>query len=165
MKILFKYDKDGYYSGQCFFQDLEGVFPPSNTTEVPLSEGADLEGNFFKWDGNAWVAEAKPSCASDLVGTVISHESQTDHDIEMRELIQKFGSEGGYRLRDRSADLSWEVELIPQEEIDLNAISQELSEFDSQVASLKDRMATAMLQGDEEQIASLKAEYQTLMGA
>ena len=54
--------------------------------------------------------------------------------------------------------------LLPEEEIELQAINAELSTFDQKVASLKDRLATATLQDDAETVASLKAEYKTLMG-
>ena len=161
-KILQKFDEDGYYAGQCTFQVLEGVFAPENTTETPLPEDANLEVNFYKWNGQGWEAEKKPTCAADLVGVVVSHTSQTAHDQEMRKLVQRFGSEDGYRIK-RGENLEWIVEKIPQEEIDAQAIDDELSDFDSKIASLKDRMATAMLIGDEEQIASLRAEYQGFM--
>lgn len=161
-KILQKFDDAGYYAGQCTFQVLDGVFAPDNTTDVALPEGADLNANFYKWDGAAWQAEKKPTSAEDLVGIVVSHKSQTPHDQEMRALVQKYGTTEGYRIK-RGDDLEWIVEKIPQEEIDAQAIDAELSEFDSKIASLKDRMATAMLIGDEEQIAALRAEYQGFM--
>lgn len=164
-KILQKFDDAGYYAGQCTFQVLDGVFAPDNTTDVALPEGADLNANFYKWDGESWKAEKKPTCAEDLAGARVSHSSQTPRDQELRALVQKYGSTGGYRLRDRSTDLSWEIEKIPQEEIDARAIDAELSDFDQQIESLKDRLAIATLQDDAETVAALKAEYKTLMGA
>lgn len=164
-KILQKFDDAGYYAGQCTFQVLDGVFAPDNTTDVALPEGADLNANFYKFDGETWVAEKKPTSAEELVGVVLKHESQTAHDQEMRKLIGEFAKTEGYRQRDRSKDLSWELEKIPQEEIDAQAIDAELSDFDQQIASLKDRLATATLQDDAETVAALKAEYKTLMGA
>lgn len=56
------------------------------------------------------------------------------------------------------------MEKIPQEEIDAQAIDAELADFDRQVASLKDRMATAMLMDDTETAAELKAQFKTLTG-
>lgn len=164
VKILLQYDEAGYYAGQCVFQVLEGVFPPDRTTDVALPDNADFGANFYKFEGEKWVAEKKPTCAADLVGVVVSHQSQTAHDQEMRELVQKYGQEEGYRIK-RGDALEWIVEKIPQEEIDAQEIDAELSAFDQQISSLKDRMATAMLQGDDEMVASLKAEYATLMGA
>lgn len=164
IKIILRYDEDGYYNGECIFQILEGVFPPKRTTEVALPNDADLEKYFYRFDGEKWEAEKKPASAEELVGIVVSHKSQTSHDQEMRVLVQKYGSADGYRIK-RGDELQWIVEKIPQEELDAKAIDVELSDFDQQISSLKDRMATAMLQGDQETVASLQAEYQTLMGA
>lgn len=163
-KTIYVHDEAGYYSGQRTFQVLEGVFMPDNATETPLPEDADLETNFYKWDGESWQAEKKPTSAVELLGIVVSHQSQTKHDQEMREIVQRLGKEDGYRVR-RGDDMSWYVEKIPMAEIEAQAISAELSDFDQQIASLKDRMATAMLMDDAETVASLKAEYKTLMGA
>lgn len=163
---LYYYDEDGFYEGSCLFQVMEGVFPPDRTTQTALPEDADLEKNFYKWDGAAWVAEAKPTKIDDLLGIVVSHKSTTLHDEEMRQLIQEL-AEGveGYRIvRGEGEDMTWAVEKIPVEEIEAQAMEAELSDFDSKVNALKDRMAVAMLQGDDEQVASLRAEYQTLMG-
>ena len=132
--------------------------------EQALPEGADVQNNFYKWDGEKWVAEKKPTNAEELIGVVIKHSSRTERDLAVRKLIEKFAKEDGYRIRDRSTNLDWELEKIPEEEIELQAINAELSTFDQKVASLKDRLATATLQDDAETVASLKAEYKTLMG-
>lgn len=163
-KTIYVHDEAGYYSGQRTFQVLEGVFMPDNATETPLPEDADLETNFYKWDGESWQAEKKPTSAVELLGIVVSHQSQTKHDQEMREIVQRLGKEDGYRVR-RGDDMSWYVEKIPMAEIEAQVINAELSDFDQKIASLKDRMATAMLIDDTETVASLKAEYKTLMGA
>lgn len=162
-KTIYVHDEAGYYSGQRTFQVLEGVFLPENATETPLPEDADLETNFYKWDGESWQAEKKPTSAVELLGIVVSHQSQTKHDQEMREIVQRLGKEDGYRVR-RGDDMSWYVEKIPMAEIEAQVINAELSDFDQKIASLKDRMATAMLMDDTETVASLKAEYKTLMG-
>lgn len=94
---------------------------------------------------------------------MVSHKSQTPHDQEMRALVQKYGTADGYRIK-RGDELEWIVEKIPQEELDAQAIDAELADFDRQVASLKDRMATAMLMDDTETAAELKAQFKTLTG-
>ena len=163
---MYYYDEAGYFEGDCLFQVMEGVFPPDRTTQTALPDDADREKNFYKWDGAKWVAEPKPAKIDDLLGIVVSHKSDTLHDIEMRQLIQDL-AEGveGYRIvRGEGDDMTWAVEKIPAEEIEAQAMEAELSDFDSQVSALKDRMAVAMLQGDDEQVAALRAEYQTLMG-
>lgn len=163
-KILQKFDDAGYYAGQCTFQVLDGVFAPDGTTDVALPDDADTNANFYKWNGQSWEPEKKPTCAEDLVGVKVSHSSQTPHDQDLRALVQKYGTEEGYRIK-RGPALEWIVEKIPQEEIDARQIDAELVAFDSQIASLKDRMATAMLQGDTEAVTALQAEYNQLMGA
>ena len=144
---------------------MEGVFPPDRTTQTALPEDADLEKNFYKWDGTSWVAEAKPTKVEDLLGIVVSHKSQTAHDEEMRQIIQKLGTAEGYRIvRGEGDDMTWAVEKIPEEEIAAQEAEAAISDFDSQASALKDRLVTAMIMGDDEQVASLKAEYQQLMG-
>lgn len=143
---------------------MEGVYPPDRTTKTALPEDADLEKNFYKWDGTAWVSEAKPTKVEDLLGIVVSHKSQTAHDEEMRQLIQKLGTAEGYRIvRGEGDDLTWAVEKIPEEEIAAQEAEAAISDFDAQMSSLKERMSLAMLQGDQEQVTALQAEYQNLM--
>ena len=161
---MYYYDEAGYFEGDCLFQVMEGVFPPDRTTKTPLPDGADLEKNFYRWDGSAWVAEAKPTKVDDLLGIVVSHKSQTAHDEEMRQLIQKLGTAEGYRIvRGEGEDMTWMVEKIPEEEIEAQAAEAAIGDFDAQMSSLKERMSLAMLQGDDEQVAALRAEYQSLM--
>lgn len=163
---MYYFDEAGYYEGDCLFQVMEGVFPPDRTTQTALPDDADREKNFYKWDGAKWVVEPKPTKIDDLIGIVVSHKSDTLHDIEMRQLIQDL-AEGveGYRIvRGTGEDMTWMVEKIPAEEIEAQAMEAELSDFDSQVSALKDRMAVAMLQGDDEAVAALRAEYNALMG-
>jgi hypothetical protein len=162
-EVIYKYDDAGYLIGATHHQVREGVGLPPKATKVALPESADLETNFYKWDGAAWQAEKKPTSAEELVGIVVSHKSQTSHDQEMRALVQKYGTTEGYRIK-RGDELEWIVEKIPQEELDAQAIDAELADFDRQVASLKDRMATAMLMDDTETAAELKAQFKTLTG-
>lgn len=162
---LYYYDEAGYFEGDCLFQVMEGVFPPNRTTQTALPDDADLEKNFYKLDGSKWVAVPKPTKVEDLLGIVVSHKSQTAHDEEMRQLIQKLGTAEGYRIvRGEGDDMTWSVEKILAEEIEAQIMEAELSDFDSKVNALKDRMAVAMLQGDDEQVAALRAEYTALMG-
>ena len=162
---MYYFDEAGYYEGDCLFQVMEGVFPPDRTTQTALPEDADLEKNFYKWDGTSWVEEAKPKKVEDLIGIVVSHKSQTAHDEEMRQLIQKLGTAEGFRIvRGEGDDMTWMVEKIPEEEIEAQEAEAAIGDFDSQASALKDRLVTAMIMGDDEQVASLKAEYQQLMG-
>lgn len=161
---LYSYDEGGYFEGPILFQVLEGVFPPDRTTQTALPEDADLEKYFYRWDGTAWVAEAKPTKVEDLLGIVVSHKTTTAHDEEMRQLIQKLGTADGYRIvRGEGDDLTWAVEKIPEEEIAAQEAEAAIGDFDAQMSSLKERMSLAMLQGDQEQVTALQAECQALM--
>lgn len=162
-EVIYKYDDAGYLIGATHHQVREGVGLPPKATKVALPEGADLEANFYRFDGTDWQAEKKPTSAEELVGIVVSHKSQTPHDQEMRVLVQKYGTTEGYRIN-RGDELEWIVEKIPQEELDAQAIDAELADFDRQVASLKDRMATAMLMDDTETATELKKQFKTLTG-
>lgn len=162
---LYAFDEDGYFDGPILFQVMEGVFPPDRTTQTALPEDADPDKNFYRWDGEKWVAEAKPIKVEDLLGIVVSHKTTTAHDEEMRQIIQKLGTADGYRIvRGEGEDMTWMVEKIPEEEIAAQEAEAAISDFDSQMSSLKERMSLAMLQGDQEQVASLQAEYKELMG-
>lgn len=162
-EVIYKYDDAGYLIGATHHQVREGVGLPPKATKVALPEDANLEANFYRFDGTAWQAEKKPTSADELVGIVVSHKSQTPHDQEMRALVQKYGTTEGYRIK-RGDDLEWIVEKIQQEELDAQAIDAELADFDRQVASLKDRMATAMLMDDTETATALKAQFKSLTG-
>lgn len=162
-EVIYRYDDAGYLIGATHHQVREGVGLPPKATKVALPEDANLEANFYRFDGTAWKSEKKPTSAEELVGIVVSHKSQTPHDQEMRALVQKYGTADGYRIK-RGDELEWIVEKIPQEELDAQAIDAELADFDRQVASLKDRMATAMLMDDTETAAELKTQFKTLTG-
>lgn len=162
-KILQKIDENGYWIKPVKFFIAPDSRPSKMMIEQALPEGADVQNNFYKWDGEKWAAEKKPTSAEELVGIVVSHKSKTPHDQEMRALVQKYGTTEGYRIK-RGDELEWIVEKIPQEELDAQAIDAELADFDRQVASLKDRMATAMLMDDTETASALKAQFKALTG-
>lgn len=161
-KIIYRYDDLGYFEGDSIFQIGPGIEMPNNTTEVAPPEDADFQANFYRFDGGVWKPEAKPTKAEDLLGQIVSHDTKTRHDIELRSLIQKLGRTEGYKI-ERGDALEWQIVKIPQEVYDAREIDAELSEFDSKLNDLKDRMATAMLQNDQETITTLRAEYQALM--
>lgn len=157
-------DEDGYFFDFSLQGVGEGMGLADFVVETPIPEGIDLTKSFLRWDGAKWIEEKKPTTAAECVAVgVISHASQTARSHELRRLFEELtkGSED-FRLA-RGEDLSWYVEEIPQEEKDVQEAEAAISDFDSQTNALKDRLATAILQGDEEQLASLKAEYRALM--
>lgn len=114
-KTAYRFDDAGYFEHELSVQVMDGeaLMPPSTTVLCPWGEGAKDDKVFYRFSDGKWGTEAKPTCAADLVGVVVSHQSQTPRDIEMRSLIQKFSQEEGYRER-RGEDLSWAVEKIPE---------------------------------------------------
>lgn len=135
-KKAFKYDASGYFEHELSVQVVDGdaLMPPSCTLVAPVSTGGMDASKFYRFDGKTWIAESKPTCAADLIGVVISHESQTPHDVEMRSLIQKFAQEEGYREK-RGEDLSWSVEKIPEK-----TPEEKLAETEEEVRSKRDRL-------------------------
>lgn len=114
-KTAYRFDDAGYFEHELSVQVIDGeaLMPPSATLLPPWGEAKPDDKVFYRFGGEGWVTEPKPTCAADLVGVVVSHQSQTPRDIEMRSLIQKFSQEEGYRER-RGEDLSWAVEKIPE---------------------------------------------------
>ena len=133
-KQAFKFDASGYFEHELTVQCVGGqaLMPPLCSLDCPWADGAKDDKVFYRFIENKWVKEVKPTCAANLIGVVISHESRTPHDTEMRELIQKFAQEEGYREK-RGADLSWSLEKIPEkspEELRAEAEQQARSKRD-----------------------------------
>lgn len=161
-KIIYRYDESGYLEGDCVFQIDDGIELPDNTTEVAPPADADFDANFYRFDGSTWVAEPIPTKIEDFVGLVVPHDTNTNRDTVLREILQSIGRSDEYQIK-RGPNLEWIVEKIPEEEIAAQEAEAAISDFDAQMSSLKERMSLAMLQGDQEQVAALQAEYQNLM--
>lgn len=134
---------------------------PSNATQVKPDD-EKLKDHFAKWkaDSRAWEYEAKPVSAADFVGLHVSHKSQTEHDREMRKLLQdlvKADSEHFKVIRGTKEEgLWWGVEKIPektQEEKDLEEAKQEEQELQSFLNST-DYVAAKLAEG-----VATKEEY------
>lgn len=165
LQTCYQYDEDGYFVGDilCQKDDSGLLLAADSTTEEP--DASLLDTHWLKWDGAQWIAEAKPVSAAQCVAIGdIPHASQTERSHEVRQLFDKL-CEGSteYRVEQDPDTLAKRVVAIPPEEGISAEADQELAAFDAQVASLKDRMATAMLMGDDEAVAELRAEYQSLM--
>lgn len=164
-KYFPKIDEDGYYCGKSQQGIGEGMHLSDDVVETPLPEGIDLTKSFARWTGAEWVVEAKPTTPADCVALgPVSHQSTTARCNELRKLYEELtkGSED-YRL-ERGENLEWIVVKIPEEEKEAQEAEAAISDFDSQLSSLKERLGTAFLQGNDEQVAALRAEYKSLMG-
>ena len=162
----FQFDEDNFFVGEVLCQkDENGLLLAANSTPVEPDQSL-LSENFLKWTGEAWVAEKKPTTPEECVAIGdLPHEKQTPRIHELRQLFDAI-CEGStsWRVEQDPETFAKRVVPIPPEEEEAAEADRELGEFDAQVASLKDRMSLAMLQGDEEEVAALQAEYKTLMG-
>lgn len=164
-KTAYRFDDAGYFEHELSVQVIDGeaLMPPSATLLPPWGEAKPDDKVFYRFGGAGWVTEPKPTCAADLVDVVVSHQSQTPRDIEMRSLIQKFSQEAGYREK-RGEDLSWSVEKIPEK-----TPEEKLAETEEEVRSKRDRLIADtdyLLMNDypisEEDLAVVKA-YRTAL--
>lgn len=114
-KTAYRFDDAGYFEHELSVQVIDGeaLMPPSATLLPPWGDAKPDDKVFYRFDGESWKSEAKPTGAAECVGVVISHTTITPHDEEMRELIRRFAQEEGYREK-RGEDLSWSVEKIPE---------------------------------------------------
>lgn len=153
---------------------------PKDATESKPDE-EKLKDHFAKWDADsvAWNYEAKPTSAADFVGLQISHKSQTEHDREMRKLLQDFvkaDSEHYKVIRgSKEQGLWWGVEKIPektQDELDLEAAERQEQELlqklrDTDYVAIK--IAEGAVAEDEQQryeeIKAQRAEWRDQVNA
>ena len=136
MTKIFYFDADGYFQNIGWAQsDKKGklLMPPNATTVAPELD----EACFYKWDKeqNTWLAEKKPTDASELVDQVVDHKSQTPHMIELRKILENLTKDNP-RYRDergtKEEGYHHKVVYIPeptQDEKDLEAAEQEEQEL------------------------------------
>ena len=138
-KVVYLFDENGYFCGtDVLFENPKrpgSYFERDDYLDEP-PEG-DISANWFKAVDGHWVAEAKPSCAADCVGMVVSHTSMTSRDCEARELIKRFSQEEGFREK-RGDDLSWSVEKIPEK-----TEAEKLEEAEQAVRAKRDGLISA----------------------
>lgn len=148
MTPIYYFDQDGYFSriGRAQKLDDGTVLMPKDATESKPDD-EKLKDHFAKWDADSvsWNYEAKPTSAADFVGLQISHKSQTEHDREMRKLLQDFvkADSEHYRVIRGSQEegLWWGVEKIPEKTLD-EVRASKLSELDSAFMSWYEDKAT-----------------------
>ena len=136
MTKIFYFDADGYFQNIGWAQsDKKGklLMPPNATTVAPELD----ESYFYKWDKeqNVWVAEKKPTDASELVDQVVDHKSQTPHMIELRKILENLTKDNP-RYRDergtKEEGYHHKVVYIPeptQDEKDLESAERQEQEL------------------------------------
>ena len=160
MTKIFYFDADGYFQNIGWAQsDKKGklLMPPNATTIAPSLDDA----YFYKWDKeqNVWVAEKKPTDASELVDQVVDHKSQTPHMIELRKIVEALTKDNP-RYRDergtKEEGYHHKIVYIPEptkDEKDLEAAKQEENELQSFLNST-DYVAAKLAEG-----VATKEEY------
>lgn len=135
-KTAYRFDDAGYFEHELSVQVMDGeaLMPPSATLLPPWGEAKPDDKVFYRFSDGKWGMEAKPTCAAECVGVVISHTTITPHDEEMRELIRRFAQEEGYREK-RGEDLSWALEKIPEK-----TAEEKLAEAAEQARQKRDRL-------------------------
>lgn len=178
---IFYFDQDGYFSRAGRAQKMQdgSVLMPDDATQT-MPEAEKLATHFAKWNSGLgeWTYEAKPVSAADFEGLKISHKSQTEHDREMRKLIQELTkSSTEYKIIRGSKEegLWWGVEKIPektQDEKDLEAAERQEQELlqklrDTDYVAIK--IAEGAVAEDEQQryeeIKTQRAEWREQVNA
>lgn len=171
MTKIFYFDAGGYFQNIGWAQsDKKGklLMPPNATTVSPELD----EAYFYKWDKeqNAWVAEKKPTDASELVDQVVDHKSQTPHMIELRKILENLTKDNP-RYRDergtKEEGYHHKVVYIPeptQDEKDLEAAEQEEQEILQKLRDT-DYIAIKIAEGaveeyEQERYEEIKAQRQ-----
>lgn len=182
LTTIYYFDENGYFQTVGTAQVVKDeVLLPNNATAIEPELDVN---NFYKFDGEKWIAEPKPKSAADFIGKQISHQSQEPHDIEMRALLQKFVAEDPDHYRvvrgTEEEGLYWSVEEIPQPteterkiqaaEAEIAQLKAKLNETDYVVAKIAEGVSTKedyaeVLEDRQEwraRINELEAEIQTL---
>lgn len=173
MTKIFYFDFDGYFQVVGWAQsDKKGklLMPPNATTVAPELD----EDYFYKWDKdqNTWQAEKKPTDASELVGQIIDHKSQTPHMIELRKIVEALTKDNP-RYRDergtKEQGYHHKVVYIPeptQDEKDLEAaerqeqeLLQKLRDTDYVAIKIAEGAVTEDEQQRYEEIKAQRAEW------
>lgn len=145
MTKIFYFDADGYFQNIGWAQsDKKGkLLMPSNATTVAPSLD---EAYFYKWDKeqNVWLAEKKPTDASELVDQVVDHKSQTPHMIELRKILENLTKDNP-RYRDergtKEEGYHHKVVRIPEKTLE-EVRSEKLTELNSSFINWYEDRAT-----------------------
>jgi hypothetical protein len=90
LRIVYLFDSDGFFNGSSFAQldpKTGKLLMPENSAEIVPET---LDGYFYKWNGTDWDYVEKPKTAEDCEKLgVVSHSSQTAHDVELRAIFQE----------------------------------------------------------------------------
>ncbi len=96
LKKIYCYDKDGYFTHESLAQVGEGIFLPSNATEV----APEMDGLYwykFDTETNTWSAEKKPTSFEELLGITLDVSDMTsDRIIYLKGWFDNAAQDPGY---------------------------------------------------------------------
>lgn len=163
---VYAFDEKGYFAGLTAWQytAVDGLIKTDDATETaPWGDGQADPTVFYKWDGTAWQAESKPTHPDQILGVKVATDDATQHGYEMRELVSALAQVEGYYEETDAGFVSvkkhpGKTEAEKMEE----ALNAEIRAYEEKVKDLNYRIGLAVLANDEEEIASLRAEYAQL---
>lgn len=169
LQTVYAFDTAGHYTGEALAQidPLDGglLLPDNCVTFAPANKSNcyyTINENKTAWEEHTW-----PGDASACVGIFIEHTDHCQWAEEMRKRFEELcEASTRYQIVRDESDLCMTVEAIPEkteEELASEGAEQALRDFDDELSALKDRLALAMLQGNDDQVAALKTEYAALM--
>lgn len=185
--VVYRYDEDGWFTNPTFAQWSEyfkEYSMPDRTTKV-APEAKD--GYWYKYDdqSDSWNEVKIPTTPEEVMAMgAISHQSQTDHSIEARLVLQLIAEkyQSTHRIVRGEEDLSWSLEAIPEktpEEKAIEAAEQKrataqanLSKTDYVAVKIAEGVATkeeyakvlAQRQVWRDEVNSAEAELMSLRG-
>ena len=135
-----KIDENGYFCGFCTCMNDPATGEPLLPDHVVNASAPEDDGaHFYKWDGSAWQAEAKPTtCAECIAAGAVSHKSQTARNAELRQIYQALVEADSEHFKiARGDDLEWQVEAIPEKTAEEKAAEEKAQK----IAALKQKLA------------------------
>lgn len=163
-------DADGYYDGLVAYMKDPATGEPmwparSVQADAPCADPQTADA-FYKWDGEKFVAEKKPTtCAECVALGPVSHQSQTARCNELRQRYQALVEADSEHFKIiRGDNLEWIVEAIPEkteEEKYEEACEAVRSKRDALISGT-DYLMTSDYPIDEETRAAVSAYRQAL---
>lgn len=181
LKYALSFDKRGVFVKMEQVQYLEGswLIPADGSTVFleKFKDSSDIKELGYNTDINYFtlnefktdlVAHPYPCTAAECVGIFIEHEDNSAFACKIRDLFDDLCSKDSNYIVISDSELCKTVDKVSTktpEEVEADKAKQERIEFDSALNDLKDAMALAMLNNDQETITELQREYKDLMSS
>ena len=166
-KNVYRFDNNGYYKGVCLAQIVndEILLPPDCTETKPTLK----DGYWRKWNGKKWINEKIPTTCAEAIEnnlTCISN-SPNAHDLEVKVILEALVASDSENYKTVVSDsFVMSIEEIPEpteEEKQQKEDEEKDQGLEQAIDELGKEMLKAQMCENEEWIAEIKAQYQTLM--